>query len=163
MGSTPDANAAAAAAGVPVAGAGAAEGKRAGELYAAVDVRGWAAAVRAAAGGARPRRPIAGRRRGRVQSRGGEGGPRPAEARHCTPSGCAVEARLYAEDPAAGYLPQTGVLRRFEIDPAPGLRLEAGVASGTVVGSDYDPMLAKVIAHAGTRTEAIRRLAAALE
>jgi len=99
----------------------------------------------------------------RLQLAVAEGRPLPVEARHTTPAGHAVEARLYAEDPAAGYLPQSGVLRRFEIDPAPGLRVEAGVASGSVVGSDYDPMLAKVIVHAGSRAEAVRRLAAALE
>jgi len=99
----------------------------------------------------------------RMQLAAAEGRPLPVEARHCTPSGHAVEARLYAEDPAAGYLPQSGVLRRFEIDPAPGLRVETGVASGSVVGSDYDPMLAKIVAHAGSRSEAVRRLAAALE
>ena len=99
----------------------------------------------------------------RMQLAVAEGRPLPVEARHCTPSGHAVEARLYAEDPAAGYLPRSGLLRRFEIDPAPGLRVEAGVVSGSVVASDYDPMLAKVIVHAGSRGEAIRRLAAALE
>jgi len=99
----------------------------------------------------------------RMQLAAAEGRPLPVEARHCTPSGHAVEARLYAEDPAAGYLPQSGVLRRFEIDAAPGLRVETAVASGSVVGSDYDPMLAKIVAHAGSRSEAVRRLAAALE
>jgi acetyl/propionyl-CoA carboxylase alpha subunit len=99
----------------------------------------------------------------RMQLAAAEGRPLPVEARHCTPSGHAVEARLYAEDPADGYRPQAGVLRRFEIDPAPALRVEAAVASGSVVGSHYDPLLAKVVAHATTRAEAIRRLAAALE
>jgi acetyl/propionyl-CoA carboxylase alpha subunit len=99
----------------------------------------------------------------RMQLAAAEGRPLPVEARHCTPSGHAVEARLYAEDPADGYRPQAGVLRRFEIDPAPALRVEATVASGSVVGSHYDPLLAKVVAHATTRAEAIRRLAAALE
>src|SRR5207244_10899276 len=80
----------------------------------------------------------------RMQLAVAEGRPLPVEARHCTPSGHAVEARLYAEDPAAGYLPRSGLLRRFEIDPAPGLRVEAGAVSGSVVASDYDPMLAKV-------------------
>jgi acetyl/propionyl-CoA carboxylase alpha subunit len=99
----------------------------------------------------------------RMQLAVAEGRPLPVEARHCTPSGHAVEARLYAEDPADGYRPQAGVLRRFEIDPAPGLRVEAAVASGSVVGRAYDPLLAKVIVHATSRGEAIRRLAAALE
>jgi acetyl/propionyl-CoA carboxylase alpha subunit len=99
----------------------------------------------------------------RMQLAAAEGRPLPVEARHCSPSGHAVEARLYAEDPAAGYRPQSGTLRRFEIDPAPGLRVETAVASGSVVGPDYDPMLAKIVTHAGTRAEAIRRLATALE
>ncbi len=98
----------------------------------------------------------------RMQLAAAEGRPLPVEARHCSPSGHAVEARLYAEDPAAGYRPQSGRLHRFEIDAAPGVRLETGVASGSMVGGDYDPLLAKVVAHAGSRTEAIRRLAAAL-
>ena len=75
----------------------------------------------------------------RMQLAAAEGRPLPVEARHCSPSGHAVEARLYAEDPAAGYLPQAGRLRRFEIDPAPGLRVETGVASGSVVGSRLRP------------------------
>ena len=99
----------------------------------------------------------------RMQLAAAEGRPLPVEARHCAPSGHAVEARLYAEDPADGYEPQAGALRRFEIDPAPGLRVETGVASGSVVGRDYEPLLAKVVAHAASRAEAIRRLAAALE
>ncbi len=98
----------------------------------------------------------------RMQLAAAEGRPLPVEARHCTPSGHAVEARLYAEDPAAGYVPRSGLLRRFEFSPAPGIRIEAGVASGSVVGGSYEPMLATVVAHAPSRAEAIRRLAAAL-
>ena len=99
----------------------------------------------------------------RMQVAAAEGRPLPVEARHCAPSGHAVEARLYAEDPAAGYEPQAGRVRRFEIDPVPGLRVETGVAAGSVVAGDYEPLLAKVVAHAASRGEAIRRLAAALE
>ncbi|MFE7515657.1 biotin carboxylase N-terminal domain-containing protein [Streptomyces sp. NPDC057540] len=77
------------------------------------------------------------------------------------PRGHAVEARLYAEDPARGWAPQTGVLHRFET-PA-GVRVDSGYASGDAIGVHYDPMLAKVIVHAGTREEALRRLAHALE
>jgi propionyl-CoA carboxylase alpha chain len=85
--------------------------------------------------------------------------------------GHAIEARLYAEDPAAGWRPDTGTLRRlavpgvdaeFAVPAGYGLRLDAGVADGSVVGVHYDPMLAKVIAWAPTRDEAARRLAAAL-
>jgi propionyl-CoA carboxylase alpha chain len=84
------------------------------------------------------------------------------------PRGCAVEARLYAEDPAAGWLPATGTLHRLDIpasqpaftppvlDVAPrGVRLDAGVGDGAVIGVHYDPMLAKVIAWAPTRAEAV--------
>ncbi|MEU8589086.1 biotin carboxylase N-terminal domain-containing protein [Streptomyces sp. NPDC048664] len=76
------------------------------------------------------------------------------------PHGHAVEARLYAEDPAAGWAPQTGTLHRLAV---PGVRLDAGYADGDTVGVHYDPMLAKAIAHAPTRAEAVRRLAGALE
>ncbi|WP_426365335.1 acetyl/propionyl/methylcrotonyl-CoA carboxylase subunit alpha [Streptomyces sp. E-08] len=77
------------------------------------------------------------------------------------PRGHAVEARLYAEDPARDWAPQTGVLHRFET-PA-GVRVDTGFVSGDTIGVHYDPMLAKVIVHAGTREEALRRLAHALE
>jgi propionyl-CoA carboxylase alpha chain len=99
----------------------------------------------------------------RMQLAAAEGRPIPVEARHCSPAGHAVTARLYAEDPAAGYEPQTGRLRRFEIDVPPGLRVETGVASGSTVGGGDDRPLATVTAHAAGRTEAIRRLALALE
>jgi 3-methylcrotonyl-CoA carboxylase alpha subunit len=77
--------------------------------------------------------------------------------------GHAIEARLYAEVPESGFLPSGGVLRRFELPRATAaLRLETGVESGDTVGIDYDPMLAKLIAHAATRPEAIAALARAL-
>ncbi|MFI1111583.1 biotin carboxylase N-terminal domain-containing protein [Streptomyces physcomitrii] len=91
------------------------------------------------------------------------------------PRGHAVEARLYAEDPAQGWLPQTGTLHRFEVPAADaahrpgapaaesGVRLDAGYRSGDAVGVHYDAMLAKVIAWAPTRAEAVRTLAGALE
>jgi len=78
-------------------------------------------------------------------------------------SGHAIEARLYAEVPEAGFLPSGGVLRRFELPPASAaLRLETGVAAGDTVGIDYDPLLAKLIVRAGTRAQAVASLAAAL-
>ena len=91
-----------------------------------------------------------------------EGRPLPPAVLQAELSGHAIEARLYAEDPLAGYLPATGTLRRFEIPPLPGVRVDAGVADGSVVGVHYDPLLAKVIAHAPTREEAARLLARAL-
>jgi propionyl-CoA carboxylase alpha chain len=96
-----------------------------------------------------------------------KGGPPPV-------TGHAIEARLYAEDPAAGWQPQSGVLRRFEVPGVsaefetagcgglPLLRLDSGVRSGSEVGIFYDPMLAKVIAWAPDREQAASALAAAL-
>ncbi|MFF4589085.1 acetyl/propionyl/methylcrotonyl-CoA carboxylase subunit alpha [Streptomyces sp. NPDC001388] len=82
--------------------------------------------------------------------------PEPPPAR-----GHAVEARLYAEDPATDWTPQTGTLHRLAVPE--GVRLDTGYADGDEIGVHYDPMLAKVVAHAPTRAEAIRTLAGALE
>jgi propionyl-CoA carboxylase alpha chain len=90
------------------------------------------------------------------------GEPLPPEAVAPRLEGHAIEARLYAEDPSGGYLPATGTLARFAVPPADGVRVDAGVEDGSVVGPHYDPMLAKVIAVAPTRAEAAARLAAAL-
>ncbi|MCX4982621.1 biotin carboxylase N-terminal domain-containing protein [Streptomyces sp. NBC_00572] len=79
------------------------------------------------------------------------------------PQGHAIEARLYAEDPAREWAPQTGVLHRFEPPEGARLRVDTGYVSGDTVGVHYDPMLAKVIVHAPTRAEAVRKLAHALE
>ncbi len=78
-------------------------------------------------------------------------------------NGHAIEARLYAEDPANGFLPAIGTLVAFGPAPEPAARWDSGVEAGSVVGVDFDPMLAKVIAHAPTRAEAAGRLALALE
>jgi acetyl-CoA/propionyl-CoA carboxylase biotin carboxyl carrier protein len=77
-------------------------------------------------------------------------------------NGHAIEARVYAEDPARGFLPTGGrVLQVFE--PAgDGVRVDSSLSAGTVVGSDYDPMLSKVIAHAADRDEALAKLDRAL-
>ncbi|GLY65824.1 acetyl/propionyl/methylcrotonyl-CoA carboxylase subunit alpha [Amycolatopsis taiwanensis] len=75
-------------------------------------------------------------------------------------NGHAIEVRLYAEDPAAGWQPQTGTLHRFSV---PGdVRVDSGVVDGSVIGVHYDPMLAKVIAWAPDRATAARKLATAL-
>ncbi|WP_128375045.1 acetyl/propionyl/methylcrotonyl-CoA carboxylase subunit alpha [Streptomyces cavernae] len=75
--------------------------------------------------------------------------------------GHAVEARLYAEDPARGWAPQTGTLHRLSVPN--GVRLDTGYTDGDPIGVHYDPMLAKAVAHAPTRAEAVRKLAGALE
>jgi propionyl-CoA carboxylase alpha chain len=86
-----------------------------------------------------------------------------AQAHHPTGgSGHAIEARLYAEDPAAGYAPHSGVLTTFELPEVPGLRVDAGYESGSEVTTFYDAMLAKVVVHAPTREQAARTLAGAL-
>ncbi|MGV0793659.1 acetyl/propionyl/methylcrotonyl-CoA carboxylase subunit alpha [Mycolicibacterium sp. XJ1819] len=74
--------------------------------------------------------------------------------------GYAVEARLYAEDPARGWQPQAGTVHRFAV---PGdVRVDSGIADGSTVSIHYDPMLAKVISHAPTRRQAAGVLADAL-
>ena len=75
------------------------------------------------------------------------------------PTGHAIEVRLYAEDPAADYQPQSGVLTRFEIPAGEGIRVDAGYESGSTVSTFYDAMLAKVVCHAPTREAAARKLA----
>ena len=76
--------------------------------------------------------------------------------------GHAIELRLYAEDPSAGFLPQTGEILAWLPGQTPGLRvdhgLRVGVGRGQQIGSDYDPMVAKLIAHGDTRELARRRL-----
>jgi acetyl-CoA/propionyl-CoA carboxylase biotin carboxyl carrier protein len=74
--------------------------------------------------------------------------------------GHAIEARVYAESPERGFLPATGDVLVWR-EPA-GVRTDAAVESGSAVSSDYDPMIAKVIAHGGDRAQAIERLEAAL-
>ena len=74
--------------------------------------------------------------------------------------GHAVEVRLYAEDPRT-FLPQAGRIERLRLPDT--VRVDAGVAEGDEIGTSYDPMIAKLIAHAATRYEALDRLAAALD
>jgi len=76
--------------------------------------------------------------------------------------GAAIEVRLYAEDPANDFLPAIGTLSAYAPAATPEVRWDSGVAQGSVIGTDFDPMLAKVIAHAPTRREAAGRLALAL-
>lgn len=75
--------------------------------------------------------------------------------------GHAIEARLYAEDPARAWAPQTGTLHRLAVPE--GVRLDTGYTDGDPIGIHYDPMLAKAVAHAPTRAEALRKLSGALE
>jgi propionyl-CoA carboxylase alpha chain len=97
-----------------------------------------------------------------VQLEVAAGRPLPPEVTEATFSGHAIEARLYAEDVAAGYLPVSGEVFSFEVPSAPGLRVDAGFGSGTRVSTFYDSMLAKVISFGRTRDDARRLLAASL-
>jgi len=91
-----------------------------------------------------------------------QGAPLPFRQEDLAVRGHAIEARIYAEDPRADFLPSTGTLVCWEPPRLPGVRWESGVDSGSEVTIHYDPMLAKVIAHAPTRAEAAQRLARAL-
>ena len=76
--------------------------------------------------------------------------------------GHAIEARIYAEDPAAGFLPTGGPVLAVTEPQGPGIRVDSGLSAGMTVGGDYDPMLAKVIAHGEDRGAALRTLDRAL-
>jgi propionyl-CoA carboxylase alpha chain len=78
-------------------------------------------------------------------------------------TGHAIEARLYAEDPANDFLPATGTLVAYAPATDPDVRWDSGVVAGSVIGVDFDPMIAKVVAHGPTRADAAGRLALALE
>src|SRR5262245_34799284 len=88
--------------------------------------------------------------------------PLPWTSSSLTQRGHAIEARVYAEDPARGFLPQAGRILLYREPRMPGVRVDSGVAEGTDVPIHYDPLLAKVIATAATREEAVRRLVCAL-
>jgi acetyl/propionyl-CoA carboxylase alpha subunit len=90
------------------------------------------------------------------------GEPLPWTTRELTQRGHAIEARVYAEDPSNGFVPQAGKLLLYREPRIPGVRVDSGVAEGSDVSVHYDPLLAKVIASAETRDYAIRRLMEAL-
>ncbi len=90
------------------------------------------------------------------------GEPLPFDPDSLTPRGHAIEARVYAEDPAHGFLPQTGRVLRLRLPVRPGVRVDSGLGEGREVGTYYDPLLAKVTAWAPDRDEATRRLYSAL-
>jgi acetyl-CoA/propionyl-CoA carboxylase biotin carboxyl carrier protein len=77
-------------------------------------------------------------------------------------TGHAIEARVYAESPERGFLPSTGEVLAWRTPSGEGVRVDAGIREGQEVTADYDPMIAKVIAHGADRAEAIDRLDAAL-
>jgi acetyl-CoA carboxylase, biotin carboxylase subunit len=78
-------------------------------------------------------------------------------------TGHAIECRITSEDPYRGFLPSTGRIDHLHVPGGPGVRWDGGIAEGTNVGLHYDPLLAKLVTHAPTREEAIRRMARALD
>ncbi len=96
------------------------------------------------------------------QLRIASGEPLPKTSPQLGPSGHAIEARIYAEDPARGFLPASGRLTHLRAPDGPGLRVDTGVRQGDEIGVHYDPMIAKLVAHGRDRNEAVRRLSRAL-
>ena len=90
------------------------------------------------------------------------GHPLPWRQSDLSQRGHAIECRVYAEDPANGFVPQAGPLRLYREPSGPGIRIDSGVEEGVDVPVQYDPMLAKLIAHGENRDQAIARAAAAL-
>ncbi|MBE1294238.1 MAG: acetyl-CoA carboxylase biotin carboxylase subunit [Rhodobacteraceae bacterium] len=90
-----------------------------------------------------------------------QGKPLPVSQEDVTLSGHAIEVRLYAEDPANGFLPSIGKIHKFETDNT--IRIDTGVRYGDEVSPHYDPMLAKLIAYGDTRDEALRALTRSLD
>ncbi len=97
----------------------------------------------------------------RLQLRIAGGERLPADGLEWRPQGHAVEARLVAEDPDHGFLPTAGTLLRFDLPT--GVRVDAGYRAGSEVPTTFDGLLAKLIAHGADRTEALDRLATALD
>lgn len=98
-----------------------------------------------------------------LQLRVAQGEPLPFSQADLAQRGHAIEVRLYAEDPARGFLPATGTLTHVAWPCASFVRVDSGVVSGSVVGTSYDPMLAKLIVTGEDRAQAIARLAWALD
>ncbi|RLT93533.1 acetyl/propionyl/methylcrotonyl-CoA carboxylase subunit alpha [Ketobacter sp.] len=96
------------------------------------------------------------------QLRVASGEPLPLAQNQIQLNGHAIEVRLYAEDAYRNYLPQTGPVHVWQTEPECGIRIDSGVQSGSEISPFYDPMLAKIIAHAADRRTAIRKLDRAL-
>jgi len=95
------------------------------------------------------------------QLRVASGEPLPRQQEELSIDGWAMEARLYAEDPAKGFLPSIGTLEALDLGDD--VRVDTGVVQGAEISPFYDPMIAKLIAHGATRDEARERLADALD
>ncbi len=98
-----------------------------------------------------------------LQIRIASGEPLPFGQEDLRQSGHAVECRVYAEEPGKGFLPSTGTILDWHLPDVPGLRVDSGVETGSEVSVHYDPLLAKVITHGASRSEAVQRMLRALE
>jgi acetyl/propionyl-CoA carboxylase alpha subunit len=92
-----------------------------------------------------------------------EGRGLPKDLERKQPYGHAIEARLYAEDPAHDFLPQSGRIAALELPGGTGVRVDCGVREGDVIGMDFDPMIAKICAWGADRAEAVARFRTALD
>ena len=97
-----------------------------------------------------------------AQLRVASGEPLPFTQASLSQRGHAIECRIYAEDPAQGFIPQAGPILLYREPQGPGIRIDSGVKAGSEVSVHYDPMLAKLIVHASNREEARRRAINAL-
>ena len=91
------------------------------------------------------------------------GGELPFEQTEVNQSGHAIECRIYAEDPRNNFLPSIGTVHTFKPPQGSGIRVDSGLQSGDEVSIHYDPMIAKIIVHSRTRSDAIRRMYIALQ
>jgi len=98
-----------------------------------------------------------------AQLRVAAGEPLPFTQETLERRGAAVEVRVYAEDPAKNFLPSPGTITRLSLPEGEGIRIESGVAEGSVVSIHYDPLLFKLITQGADRAQAIERLARALD
>jgi acetyl-CoA carboxylase biotin carboxylase subunit len=97
-----------------------------------------------------------------AQLRVASGEPLPWTQEQVVPRGASIECRIYAEDPAKGFMPSPGRITRLVLPKGPGVRVECGVTEGVEVTVHYDPLLAKLITSGRTRDEAIARMSVAL-
>ena len=97
-----------------------------------------------------------------AQLRVASGEPLPWTQEQVAQRGASIECRIYAEDPAKGFMPSPGRITRLVLPEGPGVRVECGVTEGVEVTVHYDPLLAKLITSGRTRDEAIARMSAAL-
>jgi 3-methylcrotonyl-CoA carboxylase alpha subunit len=97
-----------------------------------------------------------------LQLRIAAGEPLPESLRSIALHGHSIEARIYAEDPSKGFIPQPGKLERLIWPQGEGVRVDSGVAQGGEITPHYDPMIAKLITHGADRAQAIERLDRAL-